>query len=180
MTTSRTLAHNLTQALHECESGPSKGRNPRIGRPMSDRGARFRRHGIFALFGTGGAGCCLPRDLVERGKAHFSSLEKVGLPDDLTAGHAAQRKLGAIIASNKLLHSHTEGRMWHTAPQGEIAKQAPFSHSNKRGRSDFFDDVPSAPALLPHEEGPFGFRSLWRYLHESEKGSLSCKSSVTR
>lgn len=174
------LIDNLGKVLQAYEDGPTKDQDLYIGRALHPAGMFFPGINATVRFGTGGAGYCLTRSLVERGKDYFSALESFHLIDDVAVGYVSQHKLGVNITSDPLFHSHWERMIRTRMPQDEIAKQVSFSHENKGNYTFPYDDLPNTP-LFPRKEDPMGFRSLWCHLHESdEMNSPECTPNKDR
>jgi fringe protein len=176
---------NLIQVLSQYEKGPSrKGRDLYIGRAINFFGARKLNLGIrrssklkppfstfnkTVAFGTGGAGYCLNRHLVQRGKIHLTALNEVPFPDDVAVGYVVQHQLGVNITFNHLFHSHMEQHVRPDIPRNEIDKHVSFGHNNKQEMHFPFCDMPNTTTIFSRAEDPMGFRSLWHHLHEADK-----------
>ena len=130
-------------------------------------GFRWNETSPRVLFGTGGAGYCLSRQVVERGREHFISLP-TKLPDDVAVGYAAQEMAGARLMENELFHSHLENQIWQFVPIKNISKQVSFGYSNKREREQAAVSFPNVPILFSEEEDPLLFRSLRCFLLREE------------
>jgi len=79
---------------------------------MLDRSMLPKEKKVSFLFGTGGAGFCLSRPLVERmGElvTNFASTgDTIRLPDDVTVGYIAEVLMGVPLTQLETLHSHLE------------------------------------------------------------------------
>jgi len=85
------------------------------------------------FFGTGGAGFCLSRPVVERIGALSESLsqigDRIGLPDDVTVGYLATVLLSVPLTPLPTLHSHLEPlRRLGTKEGGDLRDQVTLSY----------------------------------------------------
>ena len=127
------------------------------------------------LFGTGGAGWCLSRPLVERGIDDFANLQsdcfKKAYPDDVMLGYAINEKLGVNMKQEPLLNSHLDAQYF--ASREEALQQLTLGLGNrtKIGNGQPKDRVftfPSWPGSSfvdkktgrPRDDDPLGFREL--------------------
>jgi len=167
------LVDNLLQVLNSYLNGTTK--EVYIGKSMGP-GMFYERVNATVRHGTGGAGYCLSRHLVKRGKDYFTSLTETGLQDDIAVGYVVQEKLGVNITTDPFFHSHYERTIRDRIPKEEISKQVCFGRDNKGEYSKPpVDHMPNIPIIFSVEEDPLSFRSLWCFLHESERDSPDCK-----
>ena len=79
---------------------------------MLDRSMLPEERKVSFLFGTGGAGFCLSRPLVERMGELVNNFAMTGdtirLPDDVTVGYIAEVVMGVPLTQVETLHSHLE------------------------------------------------------------------------
>ena len=79
---------------------------------MLDRTVLPEEKKVSFLFGTGGAGFCLSRPLVERMGELVDNFGTTGdtirLPDDVTVGYIAEVVMGVSLTQVETLHSHLE------------------------------------------------------------------------
>ena len=79
---------------------------------MLDRSMLPEERKVSFLFGTGGAGFCLSRPLVERMGELVNNFAMTGdtirLPDDVTVGYISEVLMGVELTQVETLHSHLE------------------------------------------------------------------------
>jgi len=84
------------------------------------------------VFGTGGAGFCLSRTVVERIgnlKESFGETgDKIGLPDDVTIGYLVTVRLGVPLTELKEFHSHLEALSRLDSDKNILKQQITFSY----------------------------------------------------
>lgn len=151
-----------------------------VGKPVVRSGIFFQTVNATILHGTGGAGYCLSRPLVERGEHLFSNLQRFHLPDDVAVAYVSQVKLGVNLTASNLLHSHYERNIRLHVHKDDIGNQISFGRENKpRNLISPERSMPDVPLLFPHEEDPFSFRSLWCFLHPEKRDLPECTPSPT-
>ena len=84
------------------------------------------------VFGTGGAGFCLSRTVVERIGALKETLSEIGdiigLPDDVTIGYLVTLRLGVPLTELKEFHSHLEALSRLDTAKNILKQQITFSY----------------------------------------------------
>jgi fringe protein len=134
------------------------------------------REGVrVPFFGTGGAGWCLSRPLVERGIDDFANLQsdcfKKAHPDDVMLGYVINEKLGVAMKQEPKLNSHLDAQDF--ASRGEALQQLTLGLGNRTeiGNGQPKEKVftfPSWPGSSfvdkktgrPPGDDPLGFREL--------------------
>eukprot|EP00545_Synedropsis_sp_CCMP1620_P011710 CAMPEP_0119023890 /NCGR_PEP_ID=MMETSP1176-20130426/30839_1 /TAXON_ID=265551 /ORGANISM="Synedropsis recta cf, Strain CCMP1620" /LENGTH=366 /DNA_ID=CAMNT_0006979049 /DNA_START=125 /DNA_END=1225 /DNA_ORIENTATION=+ len=143
-------------------------RNIYVGRKGNNDGFRLgeKFNNTLVHFLTGGAGWCISREMLERGRQHFSFLHKLGqIPDDIAVGYVVQEKAGGKLVEDALFHSHLETGLRKRLPKEEVAKQVSFGFNNKLDDRAFaITAFPDIPIELSAQEDPLLFLSLHRYL----------------
>ena len=156
------LITNLLQVLTDYHVRDGL-RNVYVGRD-SLQGKGFHTSDIFnhsiVHFLTGGAGYCLSRELLERGREHFPNPPSY-FPDDIAVGYVVQEKMGIKLMENDLFHSHLESNLLKHFPTPKIAQQVSFGFNNKLKRHLARSALPQFPdELFSAEEDPMFFKSL--------------------
>ena len=98
---------------------------------MLDRRVLPEEKKVRFMFGTGGAGFCLSRPLVERMGEMVDTFATVGdtirLPDDVTVGYIAEVVLGVPLSEVDTFHSHLESL--RRVVRENLEKQITLSYS---------------------------------------------------
>jgi len=125
---------------------------------------------VRVSYGTGGAGWCLSRPLVERGIGFFTNFVAecmdLDTPDDITLGYITQEKLGVRMKLERRLHSHLDVQKFQS--KDEAMEQLTFGASNHKKMDLRHLVLPSWPGSylvnkttgFPPEDDPLGFRAL--------------------
>jgi hypothetical protein len=114
---------------------------------------------------TGGAGYCLSRELIEKGRTHFIALEEIGLNDDMAVGYVVQEKAGGKLIEDMLFHSHLESDLKNNMTLKEISNQVSFGWDNKLKHDQACRSFPDVPMVFSLDEDPLHFQSLRYFLN---------------
>mmetsp|Transcript_13916 Transcript_13916/g.40714 ORF Transcript_13916/g.40714 Transcript_13916/m.40714 type:complete len:414 (-) Transcript_13916:701-1942(-) len=180
------LVRNLFRALDEYDSdGKHRGRNLYLGRQAVRGGAPVPQIEGTLQWLTGGAGYCLSRDVVERGRRQFTDLtaawrgagRTVGYSDDCAVAYVVTRTLGLTLVEDGRFHSHLERRLRAEMKKDEIGRQISFGYDTKRvnhplekKRRTVNQTMPNIPVPFSWGEDPMLFRSLRCFLIREESG----------
>lgn len=126
-------------------------------------------------FLTGGAGYCISRELVERGRQSFVSPPK-GIPDDIAVGFIVQEILGVTLIEDKLFHSHLEDDLRIRQRKDAISKQVSFGYNNKKDRTTALQSMPAIPIKFDPEDDPLLFQSLRCFLLKQDSVISAAKN----
>ena len=152
-----------------------------IGRQSRPSGVRLpnkRFHGAWLHFVTGGAGYCLSRNLVERGRRYFEKVHPKGLPDDMSVGYIVQETLKVKLQEDVRFHSHLETEIrTRFFTKETIGQQVSFGFNDKlEDRELAVKAMPGIPVPFSPEQDPMMFLSLRCYLKDT---SISNSTSMT-
>lgn len=174
------LIKNLLNVMTGYYNNDGLRDNIYVGRESQRQGFRlkeeFNRTSVHFL--TGGAGYCISRDMMERGREYFLNPPK-SLPDDIAVGYVVQENMGVTLIQNELFHSHLEQKLQQKMPKSNITKQVSFGFNNKHLREFAREAMPDFPNLYhAKEDDPLFFRSFRCYLLREQAESLNAAETV--
>mmetsp|Transcript_16747 Transcript_16747/g.48178 ORF Transcript_16747/g.48178 Transcript_16747/m.48178 type:complete len:441 (-) Transcript_16747:1031-2353(-) len=180
------LVRNLLRVLDEYKTkDPRRGQNIYVGKmPGIGKGVPLKPIPKPVSWLTGGAGYCLSRDLVERGRHFLTNLGTVwhgtgrkGYTDDCAVGYVVTQKMDTKLIEDERFHSHLEFRIQQKVPLTEVSRQVSFGFNTKlRDHKDLSQHprakqtIPNIPMRFSSEEDPMLFRSLRCFLIKEDTG----------